>query len=412
VTALGQSATDEATTVHVEPDDRLSEAWPATVFDAAPDDATLGEHPAAGIGGFRWVLRPAVLYLVSRVVTLSAMSVAAVAAHRTLAHEIYLWDSKWFIRAAGTGWPSRLPMVNGHVGGSTVAFFPGFPLTFRWLSELTGTSLLVAGAIVSSVSGLTAMIAVWMLVRHYAGSRAADRSTLLLALFPGSFVFSLVYAEGMIITLVAASLLALLRRRWILAGVLAALATAVAPVALAVGVSCAWAAVQAIRRDRDWSALAAPLLAPLGFVAYQAWLWWHTGDFWAWRQTELGGWHSYVSAAYPVHIIRSFLAYPLASTASINMVFAGLVITAVCAVVAFRQHLPTPVLLYGLSVAALAILTRPVGPRPRFILLAFPLIVAVGTRLRGKPYIAVVSVCSVLLVALTIYAVSSFAVFP
>jgi hypothetical protein len=126
----------------------------------------------------------------------------------------------------------------------------------------------------------------------------------------------------------------------------------------------------------------------------------------------LGGWKSYVSAAYPVHVITGFIGHPLSSTASINMVFAGIVITVVCAVVAWRDRLPTPVLLYGLSVAALAILTRPVGPRPRFLLLAFPLIVAVGTRLRGKTYVAVVLVSTVLLVALTIYTTNSFAVFP
>ncbi len=87
-------------------------------------------------------------------------------------------------------------------------------------------------------------------------------------------------------------------------------------------------------------------------------------------------------------------------------------ITAVCAVVALRGRLPVPLLLYGLSVAAVAILTRPIGPRPRFLMVAFPLVVAVATRLKGRPYIAVVSVSSVLLVGLTAYSVLSNAVFP
>jgi hypothetical protein len=411
VTTLRQVA-GPSTTVELEPEDLSIESWWSSVFDEAGDDGVQQEAPGPRTRRFRWVLRPTLIYLVSRVVTLAAMGVAAVADHHTLAEEIGRWDSKWFIRAAANGWPSRLPMVHGHVAGNTIAFLPGFPLTFRWLSELTGTSLLVAGTIVSEVTGLTATIAVWMLVRQYAGSKAADRGTLLLVLFPGSFVFSLVYAEGMIITLVAACLLALLHRRWVVAGVLAALASFVAPVALAVAVSCAWAAVVAIRRDRTWSALAAPVLAPLGFVAYQLWLWRHTGDLSAWRQKELGGWHSYVSAAYPVHIITSFIGHPLVSTATINIVFAGIIITAVCAVVAFRQHLPAPVLVYGLTVAVMAILARPIGPRPRFIMLAFPLVVAVGTRLRGKPYIAVVCVSTVALVALTVYSVVSYAVFP
>jgi len=249
-------------------------------------------------------------------------------------------------------------------------------------------------------------------VRDYAGSRAADRSTLLLALFPASFVFSLVYAEGMIITLVAVSLLALLHRRWLVAGVAAALATATAPIALALVVSCAWVALRAIMKDRTWSALAAPVLAPVGFIAYQAWLWRHTGDLSAWRQTELGGWHSYLSVAYPIHVVTSFFATPFGTTASIRIVFVSIVVTVVFAVVALRARLPIPLLLYGLSVAAVAILTRPIGPRPRFLMVAFPLIVAVATRLRGKPYIALVSVSTVLLIGLTAYSVLSNSVFP
>ncbi len=410
MTALGQPATEMSTPV-LAPDDFDPASWWSSVFDETPDDGP-SSPPVHRSSRYRWILRPVLMYLASRLLTLATMLVGAVFAHRTLSSEINVWDTKWFIRAAGMGYPSRLPMVHGHVGASPIAFFPAFPLTFRWLSDLTGTSLLISGAIVSGLTGLTAMIAIWMLVREYAGSKAADRSTLLMALFPASFVFSLVYAEGMIITLSALSLLALLRRRWILAGVLAALATATAPVALALVVSCAWSAGRALHRDRTWSALAAPVLAPVGFIAYQVWLWRHTGDIWAWRQTELGGWHSYLSAAYPVHIITSFFGSPIGSPATIRVVFASIVITAVCAVVALRGRLPVPLLLYGLSVAAVAILTRPIGPRPRFLMVAFPLVVAVATRLKGRPYIAVVSVSSVLLVGLTAYSVLSNAVFP
>jgi hypothetical protein len=412
VTALGQSTTDQSTSLDLAPGVLEATPWWSSVFDEEHRDEPPEVEPGRSARRYRWILRPVVIYLASRVITLGAMLVGAAFAHRTLASEINTWDTKWFIRAAGMGYPSRLPIVHGHVGASPIAFFPAFPLTFRWFSDLTGTSLLIAGTIVSSVTGLTAMVAVWMLVRHYAGSKAADRSTLLLALFPASFVFSLVYAEGMIITLAAASLLALLQRRWILAGLAAALATATAPVALALVVSCAWSAGRAIHRDRTWRALAAPLLAPLGFVAYQVWLWRHTGDIWAWRQTELGGWHSYLSVAYPVHVITSFIGSPIGSPASIRVVAASIVVTVVCAVVALRGRLPVPLLLYGLSVAAIAILTRPIGPRPRFLMVAFPLVVAVATRLRGRSYIATVSVSTVLLIALTLYSVLSNSVFP
>ena len=51
---------------------------------------------------------------------------------------------------------------------------------------------------------------------------------MIFCLFPGSIVFSMVYAEGLLIPLAAGCILALQRRRWVMAGALAGLATATA----------------------------------------------------------------------------------------------------------------------------------------------------------------------------------------
>ena len=158
--------------------------------------------------GARWVLRPMVIYLASRVVTLVALAVATTSSHTSILGEINTWDSRWFIRAAQFGWPTHPPQSHGHVVGNTIAFFPLFPLTIRWLSHLTGLSLLTAGIVISATTGLSAMIGIWALVRHYADQRSADRATLLVAMFPGTFVLSLVYSEGIVVTCVAFGLLA------------------------------------------------------------------------------------------------------------------------------------------------------------------------------------------------------------
>ena len=207
------------------------------------------------------------IYLASRALAWATLAVTTIFTHVSVAGEIDRWDSRWFIRAAEFGWPSQLPHRNGHVAANTIAFLPAFPLSFRWLSHLTGLSLLAAGVIVTSVSGLTAMIGVWMLIRAYADRDAADRGTLLVAMFPGSFVLSMVYSEGLVITFVAFGILALMRRRWLLAGLLGMLATATTPIALAFEVSCLWCAYREVARNRNWrSLLIAPVLTPLGFI--------------------------------------------------------------------------------------------------------------------------------------------------
>jgi hypothetical protein len=83
------------------------------------------------------------------------------------------------------------------------------------------------------------------------------------------------------------------------------------------------------------------------------------------------------------------------------------------AIIAVRDHQPSPVLLYGITVGALAMLTRPVGPRPRIILDAFPLILAVGVRYQeGWKHRVAMFGSAFLLVAFTAYEVASFSVFP
>jgi hypothetical protein len=384
------------------------------VSDADPRDSGGPEPtPASSARNWpRWLGRPIAIFVASRVITVASLAVATTISHRSILWEINLWDSKWFIRAAEYGWPSHLPHTNGHVAGNTIAFFPLFPLLIRWLSHLTGLSLLASGIIVTSVTGLTAMIGVWMLVRHYAGQAAADRATLLVALFPGSFVLSMVYSEGVVITCVAFGLLALLQRRWVLAGLLGLLATATSPIALAFEVSCLWCAYRAITTDRNWRALAAPILAPIGFIAYQIWLWAHTGNLLAWRLTERGGWNSYPSLAWPIHLVIDFVRDPIATNKQEDLLVVGIVVTVIAAWVAIRRRPPMPLLLYGLTAAFLALIAAPVGLRPRFIFLAFPLLIAVGTWLRGRSYVVVLSVSTVLLCALTAFTVCSFQIFP
>ena len=373
--------------------------------------------PAAPEGWARRVRRwflfwPVVAYLAARVVTMAALLVADLADHRSLAGQLARWDGTWFLRAAEQGWPRHLPMAHGHVAANTTAFFPVFPIAIRWLSSATTLSPLAVGVTISAVTGLTAVVAVGLLVRRFAGSEQATRATLLFAVFPGTFAFSLAYAEGIVLTCIALGLLALLERRWWLAGLLGLLATATSPIALAFVLSCAWCAGRAAWRDRSLRPLVAPVLAPLGFLAYMGWLWRHTGVLDAWRLTERGGWHSSPSLAYPLHVLATFVRDPLGPTLTGQILVAGTVVAVIGAVLAIRQRQPAPVLIYGLAAAVLAATASPVGLRPRFLMLAFPLVVAYGTRLRGRVYTGALLVSAALLVAMSWLEFASWAVFP
>jgi hypothetical protein len=382
---------------------------------ASPDTgAVTTAAPATGRPGIRgWFLfRSLVVYVVCRVVLLVTLPIVDIFTHKGLGHDLGVWDAKWFLRAAEQGWPRHLPMIHGHVAGNTIAFFPLFPLLIRWGHDITRLSPLGVGVVISGVTGFTAVIGVGLLTRRFAGEERAARATLLFVVFPGTFVFSLVYSEGIVITCVAFGLLALLERRWWLAGVLGLLATATSPIALAFVVSCAWCAGWELLHHRNWRALIAPVLAPLGFLAYMVWLWRHTGVLNAWRLTERGGWNSFPSALYPVHIFTTFVTDPLAPTRTGQLLFFGTIVAVVGAVLAVKQRQPTPVLLYGCTALALAAISAPVGLRPRFIMLAFPLVIAFGTRLRGRPYAWAMVASVVCLLLMTLTTLASSAVFP
>jgi hypothetical protein len=374
-------------------------------------------RPAAPEGQARRVRRwflfwPVVAYLAARVATVAALLFADLSDHRSLASELARWDGTWFLRAAQQGWPRHLPMAHGHVTANTVAFFPVFPLAIRWLSSATALAPLAVGLAISAATGLTAVVAIGLLVRRFAGSQAATRGTLLFVLFPGTFAFSLAYSEGIVLTCIALGLVALLNHRWWLAGLLGLLATATSPIALAFVLSCTWSAGWAAWRGRSVRPLVAPVLAPLGFVAYMGWLWRHTGVLDAWRLTEQGGWHSSSSLAYPLRVLATFARDPLGPTLTGQILVAGTVVAVIGAVLAIRQRQPASVLIYGVAAAVLAATASPIGLRPRFLLLAFPLVVAYGTRLRGRAYTGALLVSTTLLVAMSALEFTSWAVFP
>lgn len=371
-------------------------------------------EPEGWLHRFRqWFLFwPLVAYVSARVVTLAALAATAPINHHSLSGRLIRWDSKWFLRAAEHGWPRHLPMTHGHVAGNTTAFFPVFPLAIRWVSSATSLSPLAVGVTISGVTGLMAVIAVGLLVRRFAGTEGATRATLLFALFPGTFAFSLAYNEGIVLTCIALGLMALLDRRWWLAGLFGMVATATAPISLAFVLSCAWSGGRATWRTRSLRPLLAPALAITGFLFYMFWLWRHTGVLDAWRLTERGGWKSSPSLSYPFQIIWDFVRNPISPTITGEILFFGTVVAVVGAVLAIRQRQPAPVLIYGLAAGVLGAISAPVGLRPRFIMLAFPLVVAYGTRLRGRAYAASLVVSSALLVAMTALEFVSWAVFP
>jgi hypothetical protein len=208
----------------------------------------------------------------------------------------------------------------------------------------------------------------------------------LMALFPGSFVLSFAYSEALLIVVAAACLLCLMKRQWWAAGVLAAIGTATRPNGLALCLACAVAALLAIRDEREWRALAAPALSPIGFILFQVWLGVHAHESAVWFRVQRQAWNEGTSFGFTA-IRRSALAvvHPLSSPADL--------ITAVCVLtmlallwMLWAHRLPLPLVAYVAGVLLLMLLPKTVTARPRFLYTAFPLLIpaAVYFQRRGR----------------------------
>ncbi|MGH2875164.1 MAG: mannosyltransferase family protein, partial [Solirubrobacteraceae bacterium] len=220
-----------------------------------------------------------VIYLAVRIMLLLAAFIQSKFGNAPFQNELANWDGFWYRDVANNGYPTHISWAQTNLG-----FFPLFPLTIWPLEQVLlviyphnpQLSSTLAGALISGTGGLIATILVHRLAEGWWDRETARRATIVFVLFPGSVVFTMVYSEGLLLPLAAGCLYALERRRWLLAGVLAGLGTAVQPVGLVLGPVCLLAALLEIRRrgiNRDGlRSLVAPALSVTGAGCFMLFL--------------------------------------------------------------------------------------------------------------------------------------------
>jgi Dolichyl-phosphate-mannose-protein mannosyltransferase len=307
----------------------------------------------------------------------------------------------WHILIMDTGFYRGIAQY-GYAGDpAKAAFFPVFPLLIHVVSYVTGGDYLLAGLITMVACGAASAVAVWALADRLCGRRIADRAVILYCVFPGAMTFSILYSEPLAVALSAAALLALVDRRWLLAGIIGAVATAERPTLVVLAAVAGVAAVQAIWTRREWRALLAPALTPVGILLFFDFLGHRYHDYGYWFKVVNQGWGQHFDGG--VSTLRLLLwlnphdPSHKAFVAMLTIMFvAGLVGLAL--LVAAR--LPLPVTLFGVLIMALAYLTANAGPRPRLVWLAFPIFIGAAAKLPRVIYWPVVVLSAAGLVVL------------
>ena len=274
-----------------------------------------------------------------------------------------------------TGYPAR------------AAFFPLFPVLIHLASYLTGGDYPAAGLIAGIACGAASAVAVWALAARACGRWVADRAVMLYCAFPGAMTFGILYSEPLAVALGAAALLALLDRRWLLAGIIGAVATAERPSMIILVAASGVAALQAIGDRREWRALIAPALTPLGILAYFGYLGhlYHAYGYWFWIERK--GWHQHID--WGLHTLRTLLwLYPREAR---HWPYAVLLLITFAAAVAgiammLSARLPLPLTVFGLLTIVLAVISSDGGTKPRLVWVAFPIFIGAAAKLPRAIY--------------------------
>jgi len=320
-------------------------------------------------------------------------------------HVPWSW-AKYFLysNASSYNWLA----VHGYAGPHEVpptpaqaAYFPVLPLLAKTVSNMTRHQYLPAEMIIQAVAGAMAAMAVWALAAKIGGHRLGDRTVLLFCAFPGAMSFGMFYPQPLGIALAACCLLAALNRKWLLAGLLALVASAVHPVFMVLTPTLAVVAAQAIIARRDWQSLTAPLLAPLGMVGYFGLLGGEFHDYLFWFHYQERGWSGRLSwIAHEWHVLTwtdpATSKYVLFNVIVIAM--AVVLIGGIALMIYART--PLPVSLYTVLIAAALGMADTTGPTPRFAWAALGIFTGLSAKLPRFLFWPLVVICAGLLVFL------------
>jgi Gpi18-like mannosyltransferase len=190
-------------------------------------------------------------------------------------HQLLQWDSEWYFRIATEGY-----RYNGDPTlPQSIVFYPLYPMLARGLAEISGLTASDALLVVSNIAGLLAVIFLFKLVREEFGDRLALATTALLSFFPTSVLLSAAYTEPLELLLIVWFFLALKRKHYLPAALLAGFAIAERSTGIVLLPVLLWE--MWINRDqKPFFPVVIPyvLVATSGLWLFMIYLWYAFGD--------------------------------------------------------------------------------------------------------------------------------------
>jgi hypothetical protein len=349
----------------------------------------------------RWDLRriatllaPAMVFLAVREVGLLVLSWMSARNNVSMTRALISWDGLWFLGIARGGYdgvPDSLADANGfHNGDTSLAFFPGYPAVVRFVADVggwLGLGLIAASLTVTIVAGVICAYGLARLGSQVAGGsrRAGLALVALFAASPMAIVLSMAYSEAMFCAFAVWALIGVLERRWVLAGTCCAFAGFVRPTAAALILVVGLAALVTVIHKRDsWRPWLAGVLAPVGLIAFLAWVGARKNAWDGWFQVQRNGWSTgFDGGAMTWNWVLDKLADPDYAYDLVTVAF--IIVALVLLVLAIVRKLEWPLLTYAIGVLALALASSGLmNSKVRLMVPAFTLLIPVAVALAKR----------------------------
>lgn len=292
------------------------------------------------------------------------------------------WDAQWY----------RTIIVNGYTnvsnsGQRDTVFMPLYPLMVRAVSVLTG-NIFTAGLLVSNLSLAAATVFLYRFVKERYDEGLAQKTCVLLLLYPFSFYFSGLYTESLFFLGNMGAFYFAHRKQWLISGLFLAAASATRTVGIVTTLAVALFYLSELNWDlkKIRPNILFIGLGALGIGSYMVFLQLKFGDpFLFVTSLDAPGWGKEMTPTRFWDVFMSgFRSNWLAGQVTIQTLFAvwGLIITAVLILLGARKM---GLVFTVWSVLVWLVYFRVWTGSGRFFAVHFPLFILVAQLLEKRP---------------------------
>lgn len=294
------------------------------------------------------------------------------------------WDAQHFIAIAKYGYFSSdgAGPPDPAIYEQRLAFFPGLPGLMRLLHEITGMNVIVAGWLVVAVSAVAAVAGAMALVALMGyGKRAQVLTGIVVATAPMTVTFNMIYTEAPFMAVTTWALIAMIQRKWWLAGLL--IFTAGLLRLTAIDIVATFAVVVALYARRNWWAWLAVAVSGVSVISYVVIASGYTRAIGGYFGMQQKGWDSSFDfgVATLQWVRRTWSAWNEPGYVLSTIV----IIASICGVIIGFRRLPWPVWLFSAALVANILLSDGImHSRPRLLLPAIFLILPIVLWLESR----------------------------